>query len=391
MPRLWTAALAIALAVALLAPAGVALAADPPQGGAVEGTVTNGTADGKSIAGLAVTLSILQNGAEKETRQAKADSQGHYRFDGLTRDTGLSYQTRAMFEGVTYSTDPKTFPAESGTLPLNLTVYETTDSPSALQVSSLGILVTVSDGLLTLLEHYEVTNSGNRTYIGTESSELKERTTLSFVMPNNSGAPELMQGFDKNKAFITRKAIFDTQPVPPGTKEMMFAYHVGYTNATYTVRRPLLYPVKRVELLFRSEDLGLASRRLSKEPPTTINGQRYQRLVGFDLVRGEVIDITLSDLPVPREQEYLRIGGIGLAVLGLGFAVAYGLRRRPQRPEPEEERERRLREIAALDDEHAEGRLSGEEHQARRAACKARLLDEAGSATAARTESPRGP
>ena len=388
MFRLWTAALALALTVALLAPGGVALAADPPQGGAVEGTVTNGTDQGKSTAGLAVTLSVFQNGAEKETRQAKADSQGRYRFDGLTRDPALSYQTRVDFDGITYRSDPETFSPDSATLPLNLTLYETTDSPSAIQVSRLGVVVTVTDGLLTLIEHYDIVNSGNRTYIGSESSQLRERTTLSFVLPNNSGAPDLMQGFDENKAFITRNAIFDSQPMLPGTKEFMFAYHVGYTNATYTVRRPLLYPVKRVDVLLRSEDLGLASRRLSKEPPTTINGQRFQHLLGYDFVRGEAIDITLSGLWVPREQEYLRIGGIGLAALGLGFALIYGLRRRS--PSPPEERERRLREIAALDDEHAEGRLSNEEHQARRAACKARLLDTTGSAAPASTEAPGG-
>ncbi|GEM_PF-7058628 len=384
MFRLWIAALALALAVVLLAPAGAVLAADPPQGGAVEGVVTNETDQGKSTAGLAVTLSILQNGAEKETRQAKADSQGRYRFDGLTRDPSLSYQTRVDFAGITYSSGPGTFPADSATLPLNLTVYETTDSPSAIQVSRLGVVVTVTDGLLTLIEHYDIVNSGNRTYIGTESSQLRQRTTLSFVLPNNSGEPDLMQGFDENKAFITRNAIFDAQPVTPGTKEYMFAYHVGYTNATYTVRRPLLYPVKQVDVLLRSQDLGLASKRLSKEPPTTINGERFQHLLGYDMVRGEAIDITLSGLWVPREQEYLRIGGIGLAVLGLGFAIMYGIRRRP--PAPSEEREQSLREIAALDDEHAAGRLSDEEYQVRRAACKTRLMDETRSAAAAPTE-----
>lgn len=373
------------LAVALLAGA-PALAADPE--GAVEGALSNGTAGGKTVAGVVVTLAVLANGAERETRQVTADALGRYRFEGLPRDTAYSYQVRAEFEGIGYNLAPAQFPPGRATLPLNLTVYETTDSPAALRMDRADIIVTVADGLLTVWEHYMVVNGGDRTYTGDQTADPKARTTLQFVLPRNAGPPDLLEGFDRTKAIVTQQAVFDTRPVLPGAKDLFFVYHVGYTAEAYTVKRPMLYPVKRADLLLQSVDLGLTSQRLTWEPPTTIEGRQFQRLSGADLARGEVIDFTLSGLPVPRQQDYIRAAGLVLAVGGVGFVVAYGVRRRSL--SLREERKDCLRGMADLDDQHDRGGLSDEEYRTRRAALKARLL-EMTRTSAGRRESPDGP
>lgn len=371
MHRLNAAALALALALALLAASGPALAAQAE--GVVEGALSNGTAGGKSVAGAPVTLAVLVDGAEKETRQTTAGALGRYRFEGVPLGAAYSYLARAEFDGVTYSAGPAPFPAEGAALALDLTVYEATDNPAALRIERADIIVTVGDGLLTLWEHYTVANGGDRTYIGDRTPELRARTTLRFVLPRNSGPPDLLEGFDRSKAIVTSQTIFDTRPVLPGAREFFFAYHVGYTSETYTVRRPMLYPVKRVDLLLESLDLGVASQRLRWESPVTMQGTSFQRWAAADLARGEIVDFTVSGLPVPRQQDYIRAAGLAVAAGGVGFGIAYGLRRRPR--SSQDEREACLRAMAELDDRYALGSLPEPDYRARRAALRARLLE----------------
>ncbi|MFQ6001258.1 MAG: carboxypeptidase-like regulatory domain-containing protein, partial [Anaerolineae bacterium] len=134
--------------------------------GVLEGQVVNGTqgAPRDSVAGLTVTLYLVDEGGEETSLNSVTDEEGRFRFPDLTFEEGTSYWLLVEYEGITYGSGAETLGQISE--PFLLTVYETTKSDEAIEVALDHLIVSFEPGALTVEEYYLFTNTGDRVYIG---------------------------------------------------------------------------------------------------------------------------------------------------------------------------------------------------------------------------------
>ena len=190
----------------------------PPQerGTTVVGQVTNGTPGGAVPAGLPVTLYVSETLEETAVPTTALAADGSFRFEGLSLAEGSVLLARVRYRGVLYSSDAAAFEADQRELSLEVTVYEATEDAAAVSVTRLHIFMVPADDRLRVAELHQVTNAGDRTFIGAEDPATGRRVTVDFSLPPGASEPRLDEA-EPGERFLEREGGFsDTEPVLPG-------------------------------------------------------------------------------------------------------------------------------------------------------------------------------
>jgi hypothetical protein len=212
------------------------------QAGTVSGVIHNGTNGNKPAAGVDVLLIQLQGGMSV-VGNTKSDAQGHYQIDNPAIGQGPML-IRAVYRGVFFHQ-----PLTPGTSTVDVTVYEPTTNPSAIQVP-LRLLVFQPNGdKLMVGEEYSIQNNSNP-----PAAYFKQDGDFEFTIPQGaeidqvstfgpSGMPVRQGTIDKGKGRYAIAYAFQ-----PGQNGVRISYILPYTgneakiheNSTYDAQRALL-------------------------------------------------------------------------------------------------------------------------------------------------------
>src|SRR5690349_345531 len=225
--------------VALLVLISVAAA----QAGTVTGVVHNGTNSNKIAPGVDVLLIQLQGGMSV-VASTKTDADGRFHFDNPGIGQGPML-IRAVYRGVFFHQ-----PLTPGTSNVDVTVYEPTNNPAAIQVP-LRLLVFQPNGdKLMVGEEFSVQNNssppaayfkqdGNFEFTIPQGAELDQVSTF-----GPSGMPVKQGTIDKGKGRYAIAYAFQ-----PGQNGVRLSYALPYPGNHATVRAPSSYDAQRVLLV----------------------------------------------------------------------------------------------------------------------------------------------
>src|SRR4029077_12936828 len=127
------------------------LAAGVASAGTLTGVVRNGTS-GAPGAGLDVILIQLQGGMQP-VATVKSDAQGSFHFDRPELG-GAPMLVRVQYRGVNYHQ-----PVPPGTSSIEVQVFEPTDKPSSVQVTTRAIVLQPQGTSLLVGEEYSIQNN----------------------------------------------------------------------------------------------------------------------------------------------------------------------------------------------------------------------------------------
>ncbi len=137
----------VATVVALGMMALPAHAQTPTAGpGKIDGQIVEGTKDAKLAPAAPINLTLYSAAAGMTsaiTQTTQADASGHFGFSNLDNNPTTRYLIVADYNGLSYPTDILTFGANQTTLPVTVTVYETTTEPSAISVTQTHLVMNV--------------------------------------------------------------------------------------------------------------------------------------------------------------------------------------------------------------------------------------------------------
>jgi hypothetical protein len=356
-----------------------ALAAEPGSG-IIEGQIVNGTEGGGSVADHDITLKTYLNDVEEDPTTTKTDAEGRYVFDGLSTESGYSYELVITFQQAEYHSERLSFGEGETTKSLEITVYDSTTSDEAIKVAMAHTIVYVGEGSLRVMEYALFTNEADRTYIlSEEAAAAGKEGTLRFSRPKEATQLQYAMGLMECCLVGNEEVFADTMPVFPGIREVVYSYEVSYNSGEYTFSRNVNYPTARYDLLFQSGSVEATDDRLAVQEPTEIEGTQFKHLSGGGFAPGDTLLVQISDLPENNSQKALLWAALVLAVLVGGSGFFYFLRQRrlqPVSPEynPEEMRQRLLVELAQLDDDFEGGRIPEEAYRRLRAERKSQLV-----------------
>ena len=219
------------------------MAAATAQAGTVSGVVHNGTNGNKPAAGVDVLLIQLQGGMNV-VASTKSDAQGLYHIDNSAIGAGPML-IRAVYRGVFFHQ-----PLTPGTSTVDVTIYEPTTNPNALQVP-LRLLVFQPNGdKLMVGEEYSIQNNSSP-----PAAYFKQDGDFEFTIPAGaeldqvstfgpSGMPVKQGTIDKGKGRYAIAYAFQ-----PGQNGVRLSYVVPYAGNHATVRAPSSYDAQRVLLV----------------------------------------------------------------------------------------------------------------------------------------------
>lgn len=387
-------------------------------GGRLAGTVINGTVAGSGsrsatasvsggggtdrdtdiaggVAGAAVRLvpvGDLMPGAPL-TRTVGAD--GRFEFRDLAAGPGARYALVASHGGVDYiSPEPVDLTADMPeAADVALTVYETAeDVPVRVRLGHVVVAPDPEAGVLQVTEVWVVANDSDRALVAGADNE-----TLRFPLPPGLVEIRLEDARMRSADRMEGDTLIDTLPVPPGEREVIISYDLGYDGTAATLERVTPLDTAELRLLVPGSDVRVESAALTERTMRDVQGRPMVELSGRALGQGEKVAVSFSNLPVssgaarsqaggmPRPvaaaalgQTQLAIVGVILALLALAVALLYpALLDRQLLGDPAarlaNERASLVREMAALDRRAAAGAVD----QATYARNRARLLDRA--------------
>jgi hypothetical protein len=213
------------------------------QAGTVSGVIHNGTNNNKIAPGVDVLLIQLQGGMSV-VANTKTDSDGRYHFDNPGIGQGPML-IRAVYRGVFFHQ-----PLTPGTSTVDVTVYEPTTNPAAIQVP-LRLLVFQPNGdKLMVGEEYSIQNNSNP-----PAAYFKQDGNFEFTIPQGAeldqvstfgpmGMPVRQGTIDKGKGRYSISYAFQ-----PGQNGVRISYIVPYSGNQAQIRESSTYDAQRVLLV----------------------------------------------------------------------------------------------------------------------------------------------
>lgn len=350
--------------------------------GVIAGTVKNGTPGGGGVGGLEVRLTRFRGTTQAEESTTTTAQDGTFRFERLPVNQGEAFVVTVRYQGVDYYSDVIAL-ADNPETTTEIAVYEPTDDASVLAIASRGIIIAGADrerGALEIFEIVSLDNTSDRAYVGRDGAVLR--------IPLPQGATQIIQqpGFNFGQPEVRDGALVTTGAITPGSHDAMFAYLLPYEGRSLTFEIGTAQPTDALSVLIEDGTYEIASPSMQDAGTATIGDTTYRVLTVERPVVGDVVAVTVSDLPRPGSGNSAR-GPLyaGIAAV-LGLVVAGGLmwqtvrRRReaaavgagagtvlPDDPAGlEDERLALAAELNRLDEEHAAGQIDDATYQQER-------------------------
>lgn len=346
----------------------------------------NGTQGGAVIGGLPVVLRAYDSASEVLSRTAELDAAGIVTFTELPRREDFFYQAELDYADGRFYASPAQFVTATQVISGVLPAFDTTTDPRDISIGEMHFFVQdVGEDTVTIVEYYLFDNAGDKAFIGEPAGDGR-RHTLRLSAPKDAQNLRF-DGLGLGQRFFQEgDVIFDTDVTVPGARSQQVAmiYELPY-NGQFNFERTMFYPVRQWDVLTPEITgpgtpfavSGLTDRGLQQ----TGAGNLFLH-VGEPVAQpGGTLRFGLSGQPLgaaPPGADPLAIG-LGLIALGLTIGAAYFLATRVRAMRTEAaaslpaQREALLREIAALDDAFAAGRIKEAKYLRQRDALMAEL------------------
>lgn len=283
------------------------------------------------------------------------DSKGQFTLD-VPPDPGADPPPMlfARYNGIDYPGNP----APAGDI-VDIPVFETTDSDTAISLSSHHILLDAQAGTVTYI--FIVHNHGDRTYLtgGDHGHGLE--------IPLPDGVTDFIRA--PQGVHLHDTLLVDPRPIIPGNSQTFFTFALPASNR---IAQRITYPTAGMDLFVQPADTPVSTTILQDLGGITLGNQVFQRFGAEQLAPGTQIDIRLPSSEfslTPNLQT--TIGIIAASALALAILVIYmrSLKTTPNR------RTILLEQIADLDERYESGKLTEDDYKNRRNALKAEVID----------------
>ncbi len=357
--------------------------------GTVTGKVTNGTAASPAPTNISITLLINHENATVLHMDTQTAADGSFQFNDVPIVRGYDYVTAALYRDHIFNSAFLVGNAENTNLNLPINIYELTEDPTVLSISSSEAQISAQGGTLEVRQVIHFRNSSDRLY--TTSKDLGNGRFGSVLISLPPGAQVV--SLDNQTRYIvspTDFTVLDTTPVLPGDVHVVIiAYIIPYDGTAALIEQVMNYPFAgSAKLLIAQTNLEVKSQQLPSTGNQMIADTQYKRYEGTlklkagEVIRYEVSGTSSTDISAAKITKIPASGNntilfILTALIGLGVVatvLAIVLRQRQNRPiRADQLIDALTQQITLLDQKHAAGELSHDLWHQQRRPLQARL------------------
>ncbi|BBB47640.1 SHOCT domain-containing protein [Pelolinea submarina] len=346
----------------------------------ISGQVSNGT-PGATLPQAATLFLQFYNGSQVGSEYStEMGPDGSFSFTDLEGEVGSSFVVFTEYLGVFYnSVESQLLSADNP--PVELVIYETTNDPADIVISSLYLLIypSLDEDTYQITEVYKVENSGQRTYIGSQTPD-GIRTTFDWAPPAGAQNIVFSEAESRERYIANGQGYSDTYPIRPIPyyQEMDIAYDMPYAREV-AFSNTFAVPLQRMVVSGNLTDILISGDTFAEDQLPEEQDYLNGVYSGGPFAAGEAVrfDILYSPNAHPSESAGAAAPSKGLnfdpATLALGlFALALAvflsvmLFRQPNLPDCPVEIRPQIEKLAALETGYKKGQISAEDYQARK-------------------------
>ncbi len=264
--------------------------------GTVSGTVTNGTAGESLTDDMTANLYVVTSQGALAPVEAHIESDGRFAFANVDLRADQQYVVTTKFKGRAFGSDAKAGDPTTNTLDLPITVYETTDDASVLNISTWELQVQIVGNMLQVINFIKFTNSSDRAYSTNDMVDDKRFAGVQIPVPN--GAQILSANVSNSRYTISADGhnVIDIASVIPGeTYTFQMVYLLPY-QGDLQIEQPVSYTFNGAYiLLVNVPNASITSDILKVLGPQDLNGVQYQGYgAAVNLKSGDKITYTIK-------------------------------------------------------------------------------------------------
>ena len=310
------------------------------------------------------------------------DFTGNTAFDGFLRLTNIKVGPQhtasavTLFEDYPYrSLETPLTPGVEAVIPLD--VFTVSSDSSNPHINVLHMIINVlQPGVYQVIQLVEVLNPGE---IAGFTGELFDGRKIGLIIPvpptaTNVAPVEQIGGLDPSKLSLDGNRLLDLRPLPPGVHQMVIQYELLPGTGGSDIELTVPYPTAQVTIQAGPgiDSVEIHSDQLIEQPPATdIPGGPFAYWTSDVFGSGDTLRFRLGPQRPILSTASWSLLALAVALLASSAASIWG-GRSPGQPQ---QRTFLLAEIAQLDHDHHEGRISGSDYHARRGQAIERLME----------------
>ncbi len=340
----------------------------------VSGYIVLGTPGQTLPSGLSVLFEYQRNSDNTIISQTvPLDAQGQFVVTATQMTHGDLMRASTEYDSITYYSDVVAAGVQA-TLPI--TIYERTADASTARASVLHVIAQPTDQGLSVNEVYVISTQSDRVVANPGQPILHislPAGATQFSTDPNMPADTLVPAGDGMDFFGSLPA------ASQGTESIAFSYMLP--KGATVLDRVVTFPIDLVNLLVQGDlqTVHVTSDRFASQGTRDFQGTTYQLFQASNLAAGQSVALKIEPASATPVIDWRILLGIGLVVVG---AVGLVIWQFTQRRQPAVatarglavQKEALIDQIAALDDDFADGKIDEVNYKAKRAKLKDKLI-----------------
>ena len=311
----------------------------------ISGRVVHGT-DPVSFdpTSVVVTLNELEGVTAFDPVRITPAGDGTFEFQVMS-SSSRTYFIGVEYQGARYS---ETLVAIDIPNPLLIQVYDSTHEVSVLQFTSYSVIVAGAmpeEGWVEIIERASVRNDSGMTLIPNQAAEGPAMLSfLRFGLPSGAYNLDVRSSLVGGDIITVDRGFALTTPVLPtdGDPHLFeFVYRLNYEKPSLDLTRTMRFGAESFRYVVPADTGRPSAPQLNDLGATELNERFLRLLETTDIEPGEVIQMSVSELPMPSpfqrvrgsaSEWYVRFVAPSVVIAALALAVFLNLRRRQKLP-----------------------------------------------------------
>ena len=383
----------VAAAILMVASVPIASAQDTSTT-TISGRVVHGV-DGASFdpTTVVVTLNVLEGVTAFDSVSVTPADDGSFEFS-VTAASGRTYFIGVEYQGARYSDTLTVVDLADEVL---VEVFDSTHDTSVLQFTSYSVIVAgavAADGWIEIIERASVLNESGMTLIPDPTAEGPAMLSfLRFGLPPNAYNLDVRSSLVGGDILTVDRGFALTTPVVPtdGDPHLFeFVYRLDYDEPTLDLSRTMRFGAESFRYVVPADTGRPTAPQLADLGATELNERFLRLLEGVDIEPGQVVELSVSDLPMPSVFDqvaasagawYVRYLAPALVMAALALITFVNVRRRQALPtlsaggDADAIHAALLERLSNVEARRGTGELSQRRYDAYRAQIKEALVD----------------
>ena len=341
-----TPAYAVLLAIAALIISNIPVAfAQEANTATITGRVVHGV-DPQSFdpTMVVVTLNVFEGVTAFDPVSLTPTSDGSFEFP-VTSSNNRSYFISVEYQGARYSDTLTSADLSDEVL---VEVFDSTHDTSVLQFISYSVIIAgavAAEGWVEIIERASVINESGMTLIPDPTAEGPAMLSfLRFALPPNAYNLDVRSSLVGGDIITVDRGFALTTPVVPtagNPHQFEFVYRLNYDEPTLDLSRTMRFGAESFRYVVPADTGRPIAPQLNDLGATELNGRFLRLLETVDIEPGQVVELTITDLPLPSFIDrvgdsagvwYVRYIAPVLVIITLALAALVNLRRRQALP-----------------------------------------------------------